>query len=94
MRNSSFTDIVLSVEARPAKEKRLIQLADILLGAIGYQWCNEYNPEKCNGKKYICDHICERLGKENLQYESNWSDRRINIFKLCPGKKKKRPEPY
>lgn len=82
-----YQNIVLSVEARPAREKRLIQIADILMGAVGYQWCGDYNKqEKVNGKKYLCDYISSKLNKPNLLFTSSWNDRTFNIFKLNPGK--------
>lgn len=38
---------VVSIEPRPAKIRRLIQLADILMGAVGFYWNNEHLKKRC-----------------------------------------------
>lgn len=78
-------NIVLSIESRPAKDRRLIQLADILMGAVGYHW-NEMNllSNAGEGKVFLADYIAQKLGKDNLCFSTSASNRTFNIFRFRP----------
>lgn len=86
MRYNYNENIVLSVEARPAKSRLLIQLTDILMGAVGYQWCEEHKKTCARQSKVeLSYYIAEKLNRDNLIFTTDWNDTRFNIFKLDPG---------
>jgi len=83
---------VKSVEDRPAKERLLIQLTDVLMGAVGYHWNEEHLKEEASaGKKYLAGYIARKLGWSDLSRETAKAYHRFNIFRLRPGKQKWRP---
>ncbi|KUK83743.1 MAG: hypothetical protein XD97_0107 [Pelotomaculum thermopropionicum] len=72
---------IKTVEARPAKSRRLIQIADLLMGAVGFHWNDEQlkeNPRE--GKVLLAEHICYHLRKMDLYFTSTWNDYKFNIF--------------
>ena len=72
---------VLTVEPRKAKSRRLIQLADILMGSVGYHWNDEHFKNKTkDGKVYLANYIAKKLGRRNLKFTTNWNNRKFNIF--------------
>lgn len=79
-----FRDVnppVKTIEARSAKERRLIQLADILMGAVGFYWNGEHsktNPRL--GKITLAQHIAKKLGRNDLLFTTGWNDRTFNVF--------------
>jgi len=88
-KSSRLLPPVLTVEPRPAKERRIIQIADILMGAVGYSWNKEHlrsNARK--GKLALVKHIASYLKREDLCFETDWRDRRFNIFHFDTDKTK------
>lgn len=80
-------DHVLSIQARPAKERVLIQLADILTGAVGYHWHGEHTkPDASEGKLSLSRYISDKLGRPDLNFVTPPSDKTFNIFRIRPGK--------
>lgn len=80
-------DLVLSIEPRPARDRRLIQLADILMGAVGFHW--EGLHEKVGAKEskvYLAKYIATKLGKPNLKFTTSVSNRSFNVFNILPRK--------
>lgn len=79
----SVQDVVLSAEARAAGNCLLIQLADIFMGAIGYQLNGFHRlPDAKKGKQYLSHYICRKLGKKDLCFRTAWDDKTFNIFFL------------
>ena len=63
-----------------AKDSVFIQLADLLIGAVGYQH-NNYSTSKA--KITLCAQICNHLGKPNLVFSSPYSKQfKFDIFIL------------
>lgn len=80
---NSFFNInpVLTIEPRKAKNRRLIQLADILMGAVGYHWNEKHKLDTAKESKVnLANYIAQKLGKDNLNFTTNWRNRRFNIF--------------
>lgn len=78
-------DVVLSIEPRPAKDRLLIQLADILMGAVGFHWEGLHKrAEAKKSKVYLANHIAQKLGYRNLIFTTYASDRYFNIFHIQP----------
>lgn len=81
---------IKSIEPRSAKDRRLIQITDILMGAVGFHWNDEHlksNPKKT--KLFFSNYIAEKLGKEDLRFETCWNEHKFNIFYLDISKSKK-----
>ncbi|HHW43815.1 MAG TPA: hypothetical protein GXX25_08410 [Desulfotomaculum sp.] len=75
------TPPVKTIEARSANERRLIQLADILTGSVGFYWNKEHIKEGVRpGKISLAQYIASKVGKHNLLFTTNWNDKRFNIF--------------
>ncbi len=72
---------IASVESRPAKDRRLIQLADILMGAVGFHWNNEHARPNCSkGKLLLASHVAQKLGRNHLKFETKLDDKLFNVF--------------
>ena len=86
IKNSGYTfwdDLIVTAEPRPARERRLIQLADIFTGAIGYHWNGLHlAPNAKAGKVSLADYIAGKLKRKDLKYETFQRDRQFNIFKF------------
>lgn len=78
---SSIKPPVLSIESRLAKSRRLIQIADILMGAVGFYWNKEHLKDNCKeGKLYLAKYIAQKIDQENLIFETRWDNKKFNIF--------------
>lgn len=72
---------VKTIESRDASTKRLIQLADLLMGAVGFYWNDEYIKNQVKpGKRMLAQHIACKLHKKNLKFSTNWNDKLFNVF--------------
>jgi len=81
----SNTKPVKSVEPRKANKRLLIQLADILMGAVGYQWNEHHLKSDANEEKvYLSNYIANKLNKNNLIFKSRRTDKPFNIFYMNP----------
>ncbi len=82
--------VVSSVEYRSAKDRVFIQLADVIMGAIGYQWNLEFlKPGAAAGKQHLCRYISTKLGRASLLYTSPPWEEPINIFRFTPSEHRK-----
>lgn len=77
-------DPVITVEPRVARERRLIQLADVLMGAVGYHynnWTKNGLPTYLNqGKAHICNYMAKKLGWDHLYYKISTPRSYFDIF--------------
>jgi len=70
-----------SVEPRRSHEEDLLQLADVLLGALGYSWnASKESPAKLA----LIAHIQKQLGWHTLRQSTSPSSTRFNIWEWRP----------
>jgi hypothetical protein len=80
-----FGEIILTIEPRRAKERRLIQLTDILMGAIGFHWNKLHlRSDAKKSKVYLAKYIANKIGRDNLIFSTSSSDKKFNIFRFYP----------
>jgi len=70
-----------NVEARRSHDEDLIQVADILLGALGYAW-NEQSGSQA--KLALGAHIATRLGWPTLRLATRPTAQKVNVWKWRP----------
>ena len=69
---------IKKMQSYDSRDNLLIQLADLLAGAVGYHY-NDY-PEG-TAKDELAKYIAQKIGRgESLKFESHWSDVKFNIF--------------
>ena len=72
------------VEPRNSAKEDLIQMADLLLGAVGHDWnCSSINKSKALFAKYVASN----LGRNDLHFRSTPSERKLNIWCWQPRKR-------
>ncbi|WP_425153934.1 DUF3800 domain-containing protein [Candidatus Palauibacter sp.] len=78
-------DCVREVRARPSRGDDLLQMADLLLGAVGYHVAGLHkNPKSSLGKTQLAARIAQGIRKEDLAFASpNW-ERPFNIWRWTP----------
>lgn len=82
---------VRAIESPLAKEVNAVQLADILMGAVGYQLHDLHLREGAKqAKAELAAHIARQLRKPNLKFKSLPSERGFNIWHIRL-KDKRRP---
>jgi len=81
-------ELLRTVEARDSRSHELIQMTDVLTGAIAGIWNEEFR----NQAKYdICGHIAMRKNWSTLKVSTFPSENKFNIWKWEP-KKIERPD--
>lgn len=93
---ADFVPPVKTVESRKSQDYRLIQLADVIMGAIGYVWNNEHRKKnRSEGKVHLCRYLAHKIGKPDLTeptVPSEWPVA-VDIFYHQPGKTGKKTAP-
>lgn len=77
-----------SVEIRQASNRRLIQLADVLTGAVGFHWegfDRDVRSNKGKVKAFLSDYIAAKLNRKDLRFTTSLDDRTFNVFYMRPG---------
>lgn len=83
---------IRSIDAATAHGCDALQLVDVLMGAIGYQWnACDTKPDASAAKKELCAYIAAKLGRRSLQYASGPGERKVNVWKWEPAEAKKAP---
>jgi len=83
------TSPFVSIEPRDSKKSELIQINDILLGAVGFQK-NGYDllASTRDSKKELARYIAQQAGLPNLQSNSPWGRDRFTIWNFQLQKQK------
>ena len=75
-----FGSAVRLVEEVESRECALIQLADLLTGAVGYDWCGRRGSE---AKLAVCARMAARLGLCHLQgHTTSPAEGKFNVFRF------------
>lgn len=78
------TGCILSIEARIAKNRLLIQLSDILMGAVCFHYNNWHLESNASeGKVYLANYIANKLKFKSLFVQTNKEFRKFNIFYMA-----------
>jgi hypothetical protein len=86
-------DVVRAVEAVKSHDSDVIQVADVLMGAVGYHW-NEMDklPQCRRAKSDLAQHIARRAGLSSLRVETRMTMTHFEIWRFrFRQKKKERP---
>jgi len=79
--NANLTSEILDVQALPSKEVDLIQLTDVLIGAVGYAF---HNLKTSDAKRCVVGEIERFLPSHQIQ--PTWKgEEKFNIFRFRPG---------
>jgi hypothetical protein len=77
------------VEGADSKKDDLIQVADLLTGAIGFHYAGgDGDPKASPGKVAIADRIARHLRKRDLRISSPASELRFNVWRWRPSRPK------
>jgi hypothetical protein len=77
----------LSVEPLDSKKDDVLQVVDLLTGAVGYHWAeDDREPNASPGKVMLAAHIARQLGRRNLRTPSGRKNSRFNIWRWTPGR--------
>jgi hypothetical protein len=71
---------VASVQALPSEQLDLLQLADVLIGAVGYRF---HGDGKSSAKWSVVTEIEERLGHKIVRTRK--TEEKFNVFRWQPG---------
>lgn len=78
-------DCCREVRAKPSGEDDLLQVADVLLGAVGYHYGGYHRDSEASiAKNDLADRIAGALQKPDLCFASPKSERRFNIWRWSP----------
>ncbi len=79
--NANLSSEILDVQALPSKEVDLIQLTDVLIGAVGYAF---HNLRTSDAKRCVVGEIERFLPYHRIQ--STWKgEEKFNVFRFRPG---------
>jgi hypothetical protein len=72
------------MEEVESRECALVQVADLLIGCMGYEWnghtdSNRY-PQASAYKNELCAYLARRLGRPTLRFSTWASERKFNVF--------------
>ena len=77
-----FGESVGFVEEVESRENNMVQLVDLLVGAVGYAWNGRGDVEGASAaKRDVCRSICTNIGVSTLNhYKTGPNDEKFNIF--------------
>lgn len=72
------------MEEVESRECALVQVADLLIGCMGYEWNGHTNPARypdaSRFKVELCDHLARRLGRPSLRFSTWRTEEKFNVF--------------
>jgi hypothetical protein len=78
------TEPFRSIEPKNSKDSELMQINDIVLGAIGFQKnCYELKPDTRQSKKELAAFIAGKAGIANLKDSTDWRSKRFTIWNFA-----------
>jgi hypothetical protein len=82
-KHTTGEDVVLSVEHRDEADRILIQMADLIMGAVGFHYCDLHiRPEAQPSKVKIAQAIAHKMRWPSLAIHTLQAQHTINIFKM------------
>lgn len=76
--------VLACMEEVESRECGLVQVADLLIGCMGYEWNGHTNSSKYPNasafKNKLCEHLASRLGRPSLRFSTWASERKFNVF--------------
>jgi len=83
-----------SVEPRDSKKDDLIQVVDLLTGAVGFHYAGGHTVAGASrGKIELAERICQRVRKPSLCVESKRTEAGFNVWKWTPRRQKAQRAP-
>ncbi|MCR5393356.1 MAG: DUF3800 domain-containing protein [Olsenella sp.] len=72
------------MEEVESQECALVQVADLLIGCMGYEWNGHTDsgkyPQASAFKNELCGYLASRLGRPSLRFSTWASERKFNVF--------------
>lgn len=73
------------VQALDSKTNDILQVVDVLVGAVGWHYAGRhYDSESCMAKNILADRIAKAIGKSDLTFASPPYERNFNIWRWTP----------
>lgn len=72
------------MEEVESRECSLVQVADLLIGCMGYEWNGHTDtgryPDASTFKAELCGHLAQKLGRPTLRFSTWATERKFNVF--------------
>ena len=76
--------VLACMEEVESRECALVQVADLLIGCMGYEWNshtdNAKYPDASPFKIELCEYLAQRLGRPSLRFSTWASEPKFNVF--------------
>lgn len=90
VRNTNKQSSIPVIKSVKARASLFVQMADILMGAVGYHYEDLHRADcACPGKVGLASQIAGKLGRKDLIFSSPRSEKKFNIFRFRPYAQKK-----
>ena len=72
------------MEEVESRECALVQVADLLIGCMGYEWNGHTDPvrypDASNFKVELCGYLALQLGRPSLRFSTWRTEEKFNVF--------------
>jgi hypothetical protein len=90
LRKSNRQSSIPVIKYVRAQDSLFVQIADILMGAVGYHYEDLHKvPNASPGKIALAAQIAGKLGRKDLIFSSPKSEKKFNVFRFRPNEQKK-----